>query len=133
MLCARLRYRIAAPNRNPLLGSILADPRPNPGRLSSRRVNQHHVRRMDRCLERHDPTLRILRGGPHVTLPEIHALDDDAVLLRNHPQHRAFLPGVVAPHDPHTVTAPDVHLPVLARLLALRPLSAASDRPPGHL
>src|SRR5690606_21148039 len=78
-------------------------------RPATRRIQPHHVRRMDRRLETHDPSLGIQRRRLAVTLADVDTLDHHPVLLTVHAQDGAFLPTLVPAEDDHPVSLPDLH------------------------
>src|SRR5579864_6327299 len=62
---------------------------------------------MQRRFTLYDAPLDVLAGiRLRVAFDHVHAFDDQAVLLRDDPQHAAALPAVLAAHDHHVVVLP---------------------------
>src|SRR5260370_27713625 len=99
---------LARPSGPPNLLAVRQGLHSDAGRLVAAGVHQHHVGEVDRPLTLDDAALPDLLGGLLVLLDQVQTLHHHPALLRNHPQHLALLPALLAPHHHHPLALPHV-------------------------
>src|SRR3984893_4193858 len=97
------------------------------GRLPTRWADQHHVRIVERRFEVDHAALRDVDTTPRlarflVALQDVHALDNDLVLVRQGAKHLAVLALVLARDDDHRVARGEVEPAALWLLFVLKHL-----------
>src|SRR5690348_1903849 len=129
----RFRNRFAALDADAFLRAILVEAHARPRRIAALRIDQHHVGDVNRRLHLDDPALLLGRARLAVLLHDVHALHDDATLLRVDADHFPALPLVVAAHDLHLVAAHDGHRHPLAIVGVPLPVDGARPVRPAKL
>src|SRR5262245_10425051 len=88
------------------LAAVVQLAHPDSGRLAVRRVQQHHVRDMNRRFALDDAPLAHLLARPLVLLHQVEPLDDDTALVRQDAQHASALAALLARDHHHRVALP---------------------------